>query len=292
MRRAGLVRHHARQDRHAHVLGRAAADQHHRAVVEDVVAGAGFGHAREILHRRHRRCRADTDAAHGHTVVAQQVGEPHHDLPLLLGDLSRLGLVAGVIRVPGVAQNPVEGQAALRAQLARHFEGILRRRVHARAVVAAVHLEPDVQSGPREGLGSGEVVHQHPQRGALRDPPDVGDVRRIERKCPGEVRETGAGERLRFEQRGDRQTTGAVRDLPFGQVDTLVRFDVWPQRNAETRSSLCHVREIPLHHVQVQKQRRGLGRDPVDHEGLRTRTRALLPIGTRRNRAYFRGLMA
>src|SRR6185295_1518854 len=114
-------------------------------------------------------------------------------------------------------------------------------------------------SSAREGFGGAEVVHQHPQRGALRDTPNVGDVRRIEWKRPGEVGEPRAHERLGFEQRRDGQAAGAVGELPLGELDTLVRLDVGPQRDAESPRSVCHVREVPLHHVEVEQERGSFG---------------------------------
>ncbi len=191
-----------------------------------------------------------------------------------------------------MAQDPVEGQPALRAQLTRHLERVRRGGVHAGPVVPAVDLEPDVQAGPRERLGGGQVVHQYAQRGPLGDAADVRDVGRVEGKRPGQVREPGPGHGLGLEQRRNREAAGAVGQLPLGQVDALVGLDVRSQGDAEATRALRHVREVPLDDVEVQEQCGGFGGDPVDHEGLRTRTRALLPIGTCRKRRYFTGLMA
>src|SRR5438034_954469 len=57
-------------------------------------------------------------------------------------------------------------------------------------MVAAVHLQPDVQSRPRERPGRAEVVYDDPKRRArlLRDPPRMRDVARndVERRLPTE----------------------------------------------------------------------------------------------------------
>jgi len=48
-----------------------------------------------------------------------------------------------------------------------------------------------------------------------------------------------------------------VRDLAATQLETLVRLDVRPQRDAETLGSLCHIREVPLHHIVIEQKGRG-----------------------------------
>src|SRR6266550_5731742 len=109
----------------------------------------------------------------------------------------------------------------------------------------------------------------------------------IEWKRPGEIAEPPAREGLGLEQRGDRNPLRALRRLAPSQLETLVRLDVRPERDAQPFRAIGHVFQIALHHVAIQEQRRSLD---VDHADLRTSTRALLPMGTVRKKTYCSGL--
>src|SRR5688572_21760605 len=113
------------------------------------------------------------------------------------------------------------------------------------------------------------------------------DMRAIEWKRPGEIRESSARKRFGLEQGGYRYPLRAVFQLAPAQLETLVRLDVRPQRHAQPFGACRHLREVALHDVVVEQQGRGFD---VDHAGLRTSTRALLPMGTVRNTAYCQGL--
>ena len=159
-----------------------------------------------------------------------------------------------------MAEDAVEEHTALLAEFLRHLQRIRRLRIHTSAVIAAIHLEPGVQTGAPQRLRGGEVVHHHAQRGArlFRDAPYVGQVRRVERKRPRDIGEPGASEHIRFDERRHRDARGAVRYLALAELHALVRLEVRPQADAELLGALGHVLEVALHHVEVEEQRRGL----------------------------------
>src|SRR5207245_8036298 len=92
--------------------------------------------------------------------------KPHHDLPFLLGDLRRLVRVARAIRVSGMAEDAVEHEPALRAELARDLEPVARGGIDAGPVIAAVHLEPDVQAAARQRLRRVQLIQNDAHGGA------------------------------------------------------------------------------------------------------------------------------
>src|SRR5689334_327852 len=188
-----------------------------------------------------------------------------------------------------VTQNTVEAEPAFRAQLPSHLQPVPGGGVDAGAVIAAVHFEPDMEPGAGQCFRRFEIIENHAQGDPVPgDLLDVADVRRIERECPGEIGEPAARERLRLEQRGNGDSRCTVGELPAAQLETLVCLDVRAQRDVETSGSLRHVLEIVLHHVAIEQQRGGFD---VEHHVLRTRTRALLPMGRTRNSAYLSGLI-
>src|SRR6185503_702079 len=183
----------------------------------------------------------------------------------------------------------IERDAALRAQLARDVQPVPRRWIDAGAMVAAVHLEPYMQTRPRDRARRFEIVQHDTQRHtALDDALHMRHVGPIQWKCPGEVGESPIGECLGLEQRRDGHAVCTMRHLPASQLETLVRLDVRPQRHTESFGAAGHMLEVALHHVLMEQQRGGFD---VDHAGLRTNTRALLPMGRFRNSAYCTGLM-
>src|SRR2546422_11511714 len=84
---------------------------------------------------------------------AQPLGEPDHHAALLLRNARRLASVGGPVGVAGMAQDAFEREAPLSGELPGDFERVGRGRVHARAVVAAVHFEPDAKAGARKRAG-------------------------------------------------------------------------------------------------------------------------------------------
>src|SRR2546425_12898895 len=94
-----------------------------------------------------------------------------------------------------------EREAPLPGELPGDFERVGRGRVHARAVVAAVHFEPDAKAGARKRAGRREVVHHDPQRGPglVHDAAHGREMRRVEGKSPGEVGQPGTRELARLD---------------------------------------------------------------------------------------------
>src|SRR3989441_9160133 len=128
-----------------------------------------------------------------------------------------------------MAENPVKRETALPPQLLRDLERVAGRRVDARPVIAAIHLEPDMQAAAGQRPRGVEIIENHAQRYAvLRDALHMRNVRRIERECPRQVFEAATGERVRLEQRGHRDALRTVLPLAATQLETLVRFDVRP----------------------------------------------------------------
>src|SRR5439155_8979083 len=72
------------------------------------------------------------------------------------------------------------------------------------------------------------------------------------------VAEPGAREHLRLDQRRHGEPARAVRELPASELHALVRPGVRPQCDAELPSAPGHVREIALHDIEVQQERRRL----------------------------------
>src|SRR5437667_12660855 len=107
----------------------------------------------------------------------------------------------------------------------------------------------------------------------------------IEWKRPGEIAESPAREGLGLEQRGDRNPLRTLRGLAPSQLETLVRLDVRPERDAQPFRAIGHVFQIALHHVVIQEQRRSLD---VDHADIRTSSRAWLPTGPVLNTTFCR----
>src|SRR5207244_8147097 len=106
MRRPRWMRDDRRAHRHADIRGLTAPDQHHRPIMEYVVAGARLGHAAEVLGRRHRRRRPDAHLAYRQAGLTESPGEPDHDAPLLLPPPARSRLALGAVSVPGSAPAP------------------------------------------------------------------------------------------------------------------------------------------------------------------------------------------
>ena len=93
------------------------------------------------------------------------------------------------------------------------------------------------------------------------------EVRRIERECPREVREPTSGKRLRFEQGRHRNAVRAVRDLPASQFEAFVSLDVGTQVNAKPARAAGHMRQIALHHIAVEQERRRLNVQHLGRDG-------------------------
>src|SRR5207244_9712088 len=102
-------------------------------------------------------------------------------------------------------------------------------------MVAAVHLQPDVQSRPRERPSRAEVVYDDPERRArlLRDPPCMRDVARIYRERPGEIVDPGPGEHLALDERRDREAAPPVLQLEASEPHPFVRLRVPAAADAE-----------------------------------------------------------
>src|SRR5258706_14040931 len=189
-----------------------------------------------------------------------------------------------------VTQNTVEAEPAFRAKLPGHLQAVAGCGVDTGAVIAAVHLEPDMEPSACQCFSRLEIIENHPHG----CPPVLGDllhvaqVRQVERECPGEVGEPGQREGLCLEKRGDGDSLCTVRELPAPQLETLMGLDVRPERHAELASTVGHVLEISLHHVAIKRQGRGFN---AEHQVLRTSTRALLPMGRMRNSVYLSGLI-
>jgi len=49
----------------------------------------------------------------------------------------------------------------------------------------------------------------------------------------------------------------AVRDLAATQLETLVRLMCGRSETPKTLSSLCHMSEVPLHHIVIEQKGRG-----------------------------------
>src|SRR6266566_3200327 len=168
-----------------------------------------------------------------------------------------------------MTENPVKRQAPLRPQFPRDIEGIPGRRVDPRPVIAAIHLEPDMQAAAGQRLRRVEIVENHAERPAvLRDALHLRNVGRIERECPRQLREAAARERRRFEQRGYRDALCPQRQLAAAQLETLVRLDVGTEGDVETPGSLGHGLQVPLHHVAIEQQCWSVD---VDHRSRRRR---------------------
>ncbi len=131
-----------------------------------------------------------------------------------------------------MTENPVKRKAPLRPQFPRDLEPITGRRVDPRPVVAAIHLEPDMQTAAGQGFRRVEIVENHTERYAvLRDALHVWNVGRIERECPRQVREAAAREGRRFEQRGHGDALCPQRELAAAELETLVRLNVGTERD-------------------------------------------------------------
>src|SRR6266516_5436621 len=88
-----------------------------------------------------------------------------------------------------VTQNTVEAEPAFRAKLPGHLQAVAGCGVDTGAVIAAVHLEPDMEPSACQCFSRLEIVENHPQGGppVLDDLLHVAHVRQVERKCPGEA---------------------------------------------------------------------------------------------------------
>src|SRR5207247_3794565 len=85
----------------------------------------------------------DAHVADEDPVAAQPLGKPGHHAALLFRDARRLWPVRRAVRVTRVTQDPVEREPALAPELPRHLEGVRGCRVHAGAMIAAVHLRSE-----------------------------------------------------------------------------------------------------------------------------------------------------
>ena len=114
-----------------------------------------------------------------------------------------------------MAEDPVEGDPALASQLPGDLERVRRGRVDPGAVIAAVDLEPGVQSRPREGSGGVEIVHYHAHRdaGVGQDAARVSNMTRIDGECPGEIADAGPGERFGLNRGGYGEPVRALLEL-------------------------------------------------------------------------------
>src|SRR4029077_13635227 len=135
-----------------------------------------------------------------------------------------------MIGMSRVTQNTVESEPAFRAKLPSDFQPVAGGGVDAGAVIAAVHLEPDMEPSASQRFSGVEIVENHAQGcPVLGDLLHVAYMRRVERECPGEVGEAGPRESLRLEQRGDGDALGTVGQLPAPQLQAFVCLDVRPQ---------------------------------------------------------------
>ena len=63
-----------------------------------------------------------------------------------------------------MTENPVKREAPLRPQFPRDIERVTGRRVYPRPVIAAIHLEPDMQAAAGQRLRGVEIVENHAER--------------------------------------------------------------------------------------------------------------------------------
>src|SRR5439155_11614956 len=103
-------------------------------------------------------------------------------------------------------------------------------------MVAAVHLQPDVQSRPRERPSRAEGVYDDPERRArlLRDPPCMRDVARIYRGRPGEIVDPRPGEHLGLAERRDREASPPLLSPAASEPHPIVRLCVRAGADAES----------------------------------------------------------
>src|SRR2546427_4830858 len=96
------------------------------------------------------------------------------------------------------------------------------------------HFEPDAKAGARKRAGRREVVHHDPQRGPglVHDAAHGREMRRVERKSPGEVGQPGTRELARLDERRDRKPVRAVLQLQAPELYALVGFRVGTQPDA------------------------------------------------------------
>ncbi len=155
-----------------------------------------------------------------------------------------------------MGQQTGENDPWRRGESPRQPRGILRSRIHAGAVIAAVDLEPDFERALGRDQGVDRLVRIDQQ--AQLDP--LGQLQRArepagdERKGPGQVVEAVLGEHRRLVERRHGHPAGAAALLQPGDLDALVGLDVGPQGDAEAAAALGHRGQVGLELVEVEQE--------------------------------------